>query len=477
MKLFIAIIWFLIFNKSLIFWLWLWQLKEYHFGRFKAHFETQKWKKIISSFWRIKFPKFTQKIITILFFGIVLESLILFYIFPLNSGQFYFFLLLFLILSPLILSLLLILFQIPTALLINIIMKRAKRKRKRFKRLLVIGIAGSYGKTSTKEFLATILSKNFRVLKTKEHVNAEIGIAKTILRELTIDHEIFIAEVGAYERGKIKQVCRMLQPKIGILTGINEQHLSTFGSLENIIKAKFELIESLPDYNPPTTSSRSSLRLERAPDGLAVFNGNNRYCQELFQKTKIPKKIVYPQNYNFDLKGKNLFPWDIENLSLAVAVAEFLGVSSEKIEEALNEIESSVKIKKGINGLNIIDATYSANPEGVIAHLEYLKNWSGQPFDRLSARKVIVMPCLIELGKASRDIHKKIGEKIAEVCDLAIITTKDRFKEIKEKAGEKAVFLDNPEEIFERVKSFSKEGDIVLLESRVPKELIEKLEL
>ena len=469
MKLFITIIWFLTFAKVFLFWLWLWQLKEYHWGRFKAHFETQKIKKIISSFWRVKFPKFTKKTITILFFGILLVSLILFYISPLENSAFYISLLILLLISPVILSLLILFFQIPTDILRNKILKRAQQKRAKvdelrssspslgspraprsvFKDLLVIGITGSYGKTSTKEFLTDILSKKFRVLKTKKHVNAEIGIAQAILNELTREHEIFIAEIGAYEKGKIKQVCEMLQPKIGILTGINEQHLSTFGSLKNIIKAKFELIESLPE------------------EGLAVFNGNNKYCRELFQETKIPKKIVYPQNYNFVLNKKNLFPWDIENLSLAVAVAEFLGVSREKIEEALNEIESPIKIKKGINGLNIIDATYSANPDGVIAHLEYLKTFP--------ERKVIVMPCLIELGKASGEIHKKIGQKIAEVCDLAIITTKDRFKEIKGGAGDRAVFMEDPKAILEKIKNFTKEGDLVLLESRVPDFLIKQL--
>jgi len=449
MKLFITILCFLIFTKVFLFWLWLWQLKEYHWSRFKAHFETQKWKKIISSFWRVKLPKFTQKTITILLFGILLESLILFYISPLEDSAFYISLLILLILSPAISSLLILFFQIPTDILKNKILKRAQQKRQKFKDLLVIGITGSYGKTSTKEFLADILSKKFKVLKTKKHINAEIGIAQAILNELTKDYQIFIAEIGAYERGKIKQVCRMLQPKIGILTGINEQHLSTFGSLENIIKAKFELIESLPEK------------------GLAVFNGNNRYCRELFQETKIPKKIIYLKNYNFGFDKNNLFPWDIENLSLTVAVAEFLGVERKKIKEALNKIKSPIKIKKGINGLNIIDATYSANPDGVIAHLEYLKTFPG--------RKIIVMPCLIELGKASKEIHKRIGKKIGEVCDLAIITTKDRFKEIKEGAGEKAIFIEKPKEIFEKIKSFCRKGDVILLESRVPRQVIQQL--
>jgi len=90
-------------------------------------------------------------------------------------------------------------------------------------------------------------------------------------------------------------------------------------------------------------------------------------------------------------------------------------------------------------------------------------------------KKVLVMPCLIELGSASRDVHRRIGQKISEVCDLAIITTKDRFKEIKETAGDKAVFMENPKEIFEKIKSICKEGDNVLLESRIPKLLIELL--
>ncbi len=445
MKLFIAIIWFLIFSKTFFFWVWLWQLKEYHCGRFRAHFETQKLKKKISSFYWLKLPKLTKKTIVILFSGIFLEGLIIFYIFPFKNIIFYLLLLTLLILNPIISSLLVLFFQIPTVILRKRILKKAKQKRDKFKELLVIGITGSYGKTSTKEFLAEILSKRFKVLKTKKHINAEIGIARAILNELTKEYEIFVAEIGAYDKGKIKEVCQMLKPKIGILTGINEQHMSTFGSQENIIRAKYELIESLPQ------------------DGLAIFNGNNKFCKDLYQKTSIPKRIVHAP------PGKLM----AENILMAKVVAGALGMRPEEIARANEKITSSLQTKKGLNDLNIIDCTYSANPSGVIAHLDYLETCQG--------KKVIVMPCLIELGSVSKEVHRKIGEKIGKICDLAVITTRDRFKEIKEGAqgagmpAEKILLLEKAKAISEKVKTFTKPGDTVLLESRVPPDLIKIL--
>jgi len=337
---------------------------------------------------------------------------------------------------------LVLVFQPLAVFLRNRILKQARLKRAKFTSLTTVGITGSYGKTSTKEFLAAILSEKFSVLKTKEHQNSEVGISECIINELRPEHQIFICEMGAYNRGGIKLLCDIVKPKIGILTGINEQHMATFGSQENIIKTKYELIESLPQ------------------DGVAFFNGKNKYCRELYQKTNI-KKHLYGENAGLGL----------ENFEGAKAVAKELGMADQEIESASQKIENKfpgIKIKEGVNGLKIIDATYSANPDGVIINLDYLNTLPG--------KKVIVMPCLIELGKASAEVHRRIGRKIAEVCNLAIITTKDYFKEINREAGDKAIFLENPQEIFEKIKSAVSAGDIVLLESRVPSQLINLLE-
>jgi len=427
----ISILWFIIFVKVLLFWLWLWQVKEYHLRRFRAHFEAQKLKKIVSSFWRIKYPKFTLKIVVIFFACLILELLLLFYLPFVWAVIFTVFLFPFFILA----------FQIPTVIWRKFIMDKARAKRAGFTELLVIGITGSYGKTSTKEFLSTVLSEKFNVLKTKEHQNSEVGVSLCILKELNKDHEIFICEMGAYVPGGIKLLCDIAQPKIGILTGINEQHMATQGSQENIIKTKYELIESLPE------------------DGTAFFNGKDKYCQELYQKTKV-KKQLYGQSAGLAT----------ENLEGAKAVARELGMTDQEIALASQKIENKfpgIEIKQDIDNLKIIDATYSANPQSVITHLEYIKGLPG--------RKIMVMPCLIELGPASREVHLRIGRKIKEVCDLAIITTGDRFKAIKEAAGEKVILIEDGQKILEKLRDFTRDGDTILLESRVPKLVLDSL--
>ena len=505
----ITIIWFLIFTKLLFFCLWLWQLKEYRLDRLRAHFEVMAFEKIISGFWRIKYPKFTKKTILIILSCLAAEILLLFYVHLFFAVFFTFFLI------PIII----LFFQIPVFIWRKNIIRKAGQKIDKLDKLLVIGITGSYGKTSVKEFLTTILSSKFNVLSTPAHQNTDTAIARLILKKLTKDTKIFIVEMAAYKKGEITSPCQIVKPKIGILTAVNEQHLSTYGSLENTIQTKYELIEFLPE------------------NGLAIFNGDNNYTYQLYKMTQKQKRIYSIQSsiasipvdlhtsslavnrefLSFKLIGRKgesaifkvnlLGGHNLSNILAAACCARELGMSLEEIASACQKIESrqsGIQLKKGIGGLNIIDATYSANPDGVLSHLEYLNIWPG--------RKVIVMPCLIELGDASKRIHREIGRKIGQVCDLCIITSRDRFQEIGQGAIEKGMksknvlFTDDSDEIFKKIKDFLKESlpscssfnyssylssdsppkasikddfpakkDIVLLESRVPDRLINLL--
>lgn len=556
--------WFLRTTKITLFYLYLWQLKEYHIGRFLDHFRTEKGRRlflnkfialkvilalflllglslfapfdsyispppvgrselliffeflvaipllvlilyIFESLWafksffqkKLKKPILTLKTAFLILVTLASEILFLFTLFlylprgimgEIDVVWLTFYLLIFDILAPIIVSIIVLCFQPLVVLAKNRIIKKARKARERFENLLVIGVTGSYGKTSTKEFLTEILSERFNVLKTEAHQNSEMGVSQCILNDLKKEHQVFVCEMAAYERGAIKFLCDIARPQIGILTGINEQHQSLFGSQENIVKTKYELIESLPEK------------------GIAIFNGNNSYCLELYKKTqKIQKRIVSSQadqSLDWDLKAKEietkkdlisfkvvskdgkrvgfelnlLGKQNIENVLMAAQTARELGMSLEEISRACKKIkpqEKTMELQKGKNGLFIIDDSYAANPQGVISALDYLKVYS--------AKKIIIMPCLIELGKASKRVHAKIGERIGEVCDLAIIITKDKFKEIKKGAissgmkEENVLFLEKPRQIFEELKPYFRPENVILLEGRVPQKLINLL--
>ncbi|MDD2913539.1 MAG: UDP-N-acetylmuramoyl-tripeptide--D-alanyl-D-alanine ligase [Candidatus Paceibacterota bacterium] len=529
----IGFLWFFRAAKTFAFYVYLWQIKEYHLGRFRAHFETKEGKKLIFnrfilikvflllfffiSFIRIffylfvfllfllyiieflklsrdafkkslKLPIFTLK--ASFLFGFLLLIQTLFFIFAFSKGSFLFYLLLFDVVSPLIASFIVLLFQPVAVFFRSRTLKKAKEKRESFSNLTSIGIVGSYGKTSTKEFLSAILSQKFNVLKTFGHVNSEIGISKTILDNLDSSYDIFVCEMGAYKKGGIEMLSDIAKPKIGILTGINQQHLSLFGTIENLLSAEGgeELFNSLPRGGLMIVNADSKRALKKygnyidSPPKKKTIHFSSAekkefsldiWAEEIEEKEEeLLFKACFKEGDFVFLKANLLGKQNIENLLLSILVSRKLGMSFEEIEKGISKIEpwqggSSFLIKE--EGYKVIDASYSANPSSVIALLDYLKVFS--------LRKTIVMPCLIELGSSARKIHKNIGKKIAEVCDLAIITSDDYLDEIKEGAGikkNKILFMKNPDEIVSKIE---KEKGVVLLKGRVNKKIISSLAL
>lgn len=541
----LTILWIPRTVKNILFFLYLWQLKEYHIRRFIDHFRTDKGKSIFLNYIffakiflaifsifllpslrylgrapflttiaviayalyffetiffiknifqkNFKKPVFTKKALILLFSALLITSIFFAAAVSMQKEIFYFvfWLLIFDIFTLFIVSLIVLIFQPFVVLYRNeFIIKKAREKILSRKDLIVVGITGSYGKTSVKELLSILLSSKFNVLKTDKHQNSEMGISQCILNNLKPEHQVFVVEMGSYGVGGIKLLAGIAMPKIGILTGINEQHLSLYKSQANIISTKYELIKSLPK------------------DGLAIFNGDNKYCLELFRGTEISKKIYSTKNIveeiifkpdiwaedikiekeyvyfkacakkgeSVEIKANILGEQNIPNILGAIIAANEMGVSFEEIKNACSKItqeQGSIILKKGKRGINILDASYSSNPDGALADLEFLKIWHG--------KKIVIIPCLIELGKASKEIHKKIGKKIGESCDLAIITSSERFDEIKEGAllagmkQENIILIENPEEILIQLDIFSNKGDTILLEGRVFKKLINSL--
>lgn len=363
----------------------------------------------------------------------------------------------------------------PTGIMRHALMRRALLHRKGLPNLLVIGITGSFGKSSTKEFLATLLSKRFRVAKAPEHVNSEIALAKFIRAGLNETHEVFIAELGAYRTGDIRGMARMIQPSIGILTGINEQHLALFGSLENTKRAKYELIEALPER------------------GLAIFNGDTPGSRELFESSDRPKKLYAigepadchaedirreGEELVFQVKSNGesrtfkvpLFGFQhVPNILAATTAALSLGMTLEEIRERAQYLKTptqTMRATRDAGGRTIIDDTYSANPDGVHAALDALELLE-------APRKVLVMPSLIELGNASDHIHEAIGKRAGMMCDLIILTTRDGFNALERGIGsvEKLLWEPNAAKVLETLNRETGAGDAILLESKVPEEV------
>ena len=216
---------------------------------------------------------------------------------------------------------------------------RAKRVLQKFKEVTVIGIAGSYGKTSTREILATILGTRFNVFKLEENINTEVGIADFIVKNPNFleGKDIFIVEAGAYKRGDIKDICDLVHPEYSILTGINESHKERFGSFENIIQAKFEL--------PLFTEKMSVLNLdnERVKKNYKRFNIRN-VAEITKDEVKNVRILENFSGISFEIDGINfqtklLAKHNISLILAAKKIAETLGMEVKEITSAVSKIE------------------------------------------------------------------------------------------------------------------------------------------
>lgn len=307
------------------------------------------------------------------------------------------------------------------------IIAAAKRKLALFPRLKIIAITGSYGKTTMKEICAAILGEQYTVLKTPDNINTPLGIARLILKELTERTDICIIEMGAYQKGDIKELCALTPPDISILTGINEAHLERFGSIKNTIAAKFEIA-----------------RYAR-PDAVIILNADNEHSTNAYARYAGAKKVLFytaknnplsryrAENIRYTENGLHMScvitPGDYEiktallgdyaagTIMGAVIAAETLGVPKEKITRGITlvkPIPHRLQPIPGPRGILIIDDSYNGNPEGAVEAMRVLSRFVGK-------RKIYLTPGLVETGHRALAVHRAIGEQLATVADLIIL--------------------------------------------------------
>ncbi len=340
--------------------------------------------------------------------------------------------------------------------------------------LTVIGITGSYGKTSTKFYLAKLLSKKYNVLMTPASYNTTMGVVKVVREMLKPSHEIFICEMGARNTGEIKEICDIVLPDIGIITSIGPQHLETFKNIENVIKTKFELADSLPENGFVVLNGDNNYITEHKTSKNTVFYGINNKNTEYFAEniscsaTGTNFVLHYPEG-KAELSTKLLGEHNVLNILASSVMALKLGVDIQDIKVAVRMLESVAHRLEIIDGgdVVIIDDAFNSNPSGAKFALDVLSKFDGL--------KVLVTPGMVELGTKQYELNYTFGQQAAEVCDLIYVVGKVNYEAISKGAldagcdPKKLLCVSKPEEAVNAVRRMIHDKQkYVLLENDLP---------
>lgn len=388
----------------------------------------------------------------------------------------------------------------PTEAIINdhyINSARWKILRPKNQNLIRIGITGSYGKTSTKFILKTILSEKYNVLATPESYNTTMGNVKIIRNELKPEHEVFISEMGARYPGDIRKICDFVYPQIGIITSIGPQHLESFKTIENVAKTKAELLRAIPKKNEANISTMYSfVKNHKENNNCAIFlPEDGSFCSQLYQQEKERNKYsysvhdkkasVYAKNIKMSSQGceftavtsigeiacvsKLLGEHNIQNILGAIAIAVFLGLSKEQIARGVAKIEAiehRLQILPNANGSIVIDDAFNSNPVGSKMALDVLKSFEG--------RKIIITPGMVELGEKEASFNQEFGNHMADCVDIAILVGVKRSQPIEKGLREKGFdpmnihVVSSLQEATKKLGEITNPGDVILFENDLP---------
>lgn len=295
--------------------------------------------------------------------------------------------------------------------------------------LTVVGITGTIGKSTTKELVYEVVSRAFLTLKNSGNLNNEIGLPLTLLRA-GLGHQAAILEMGFYVPGEIKLLCDIAKPKIGVVTNVGTVHAERAGSIEVIASGKSELVAELP------------------PDGIAILNYDDPYVLPMKEKSKAPV-LTYGLNAEADLWANEIESFGLDGIRFllhsgeeqfrvsvpligrhsvhtalrAIAVGRALNMKWQDIFMGLNNGQSNLRmaVMYTPNGAMIIDDTYNASPESVIAALNLLRELDG--------KKIAILGEMRELGQYENQGHRSVGQHAAGCCD-ELVAVGPKAKEI-----------------------------------------------
>lgn len=348
--------------------------------------------------------------------------------------------------------------------------EKCKQRLAEYPELIRVGITGSCGKTSVKNYLNKMLSGSFDVLTTPKSFNTPLGICRAT-EKLCGDTEVFLVEMGARKRGDIAELCDMVSPSVAVLTSVTGQHLETFGSAEEIARTKYELVRAVGEK------------------GFAVFSADSPMLAPLYASAPCEKisvgfggerEGVKAENFRQGERGSSFDLWmegkmyPIENslvgkfsatdICLAAAVARKLGVPREKIASAacrLKAVEHRLSVSVTPGGVTIADDGYNANPEGIVAAAEFLDTFSG--------KKIVVTPGLAELGRFRRVCNENAGRVLAAHADTIVAIGKNGGPIVRGAGGRcETVRVRSREKAKKFLEGKTGRGDVVLFLNDFP---------
>jgi UDP-N-acetylmuramoyl-tripeptide--D-alanyl-D-alanine ligase len=344
---------------------------------------------------------------------------------------------------------------------------------------VVIGVAGSYGKTSTKYFIATILEEQYKVLRTPNSFNTKLGVCRVINETLAIEHQVFVVEMGAYQRGEVAETAELVRPRIGVVTSIGPEHFERFLSIENIQATNYEVIEPLP------------------VDGAAIFNCDFPDCAVLADRTK------HTRVFRYSIERRDVTLWaeeivhsgdglaftmvhrdgrrqpartkivgrhNVQNILAAALVALDMGLTFDQIAAGIAKLEPAphrLNIIRGAGGVVVIDDSYNSNPWGAAEALNVLAEFR-------TGRRMLVAPGMIELGTLQDEMNEKFGRQAAAVCDYIFLVGPAQTRAVAaglKKAGypeSQYRVCQNLGEATAAMQAMVRPGDAVLFENDLP---------
>lgn len=352
----------------------------------------------------------------------------------------------------------------------------AKRKLAQAKDLKVIGITGSYGKTSMKFYLKTLLSEKYNVLATPGNFNTPMGVTITVRRDLKPTHEIFLCEMGARRVGEIAELCEIAHPTMGVITAVGPQHLETFHSIENVQKTKFELADAIPAGGQIFLNGDNALIREKAaeyPQATLYYaqESGEGYRTEEIRVSQLGTEftVIAPDGEKERFAMRLVGEHNVINVVGAIAVANQLGMTLKELKIPVRRLEPvahRMQMREQGN-VTIIDDAYNSNPVGSKAAVETLAMFDGI--------RILITPGMVELGAQEDEYNYKFGTYAAGCCDYILLVGRKHTEPIRRGAlsegfpEEKCLAFDRLQEAVSQAYAIKGQGHkYILLENDLP---------